>query len=297
MQLLVTPSPHITDKNTTSKIMFTVMLALTPAVLMSFYFFGVKALVLIGVSMGSAVLVELILNLLFKKVITIFDGSALLTGLLLGMSLPPSLPLWMVVIGNFVAIGIAKYIFGGLGHNIFNPANVGRAFLLASYPVAMTTWHVVGVGFEFSAVTGATPLSIADPSLVSKLSMLIGSVAGSVGETSAIALLIGGCFLVYKKIIDWIIPAAYIGAVVGLALIFNQDLLLHLLSGGLILGAFFMATDYVTSPVTKLGKFIYALLGGILVFVIRVYGGYPEGVCYSILIINALAPLIDRYIK
>jgi len=226
----------------------------------------------------------------------VMDGSAVITGLLLALCLPPKLPLWMAAIGAAFAIAFAKCAFGGLGYNIFNPALIGRAFLMASWPVAMTTWTKP---LTYDAITTATPLglwkmqNIATPSI----NLALGNVSGCIGETSAIAILIGGVFLIAKRYIDWRTPLSYIGTVAVLTFVLGQDPLFHILAGGLFLGAFFMATDYVTTPVTRKGRIIFGVGAGVIVVVIRLIGGYPEGVCYSILLMNAFTPLIDRHVR
>ncbi len=272
-----------------------VVLALSPAVFASIIFFGIRAALLILSCVAAAMLTEFICKKMRRQKSTLSDGSAALTGLLLAMCVPASLPFWMGALGAVIAIAIAKEAFGGLGFNIFNPAHVGRAFLLASYPVAMTTWHKP---FTDLMVTTATPLAIMKEHLAVQLptlsSMFWGNIAGSLGETSAFALLLGAAYLMVRKIIDWRIPLSYIGTVVVLAMIFGQNPLFHVLAGGLILGAFFMATDYVTSPISSRGKILFGIGAGVLVITIRLWGGYPEGVCYSILLMNAVTPLLDK---
>jgi electron transport complex protein RnfD len=228
------------------------------------------------------------------------DGSALVTGLLFALVLPPTISLWMVALGSIFAIAIVKEAFGGLGHNIFNPALAARAFMSVSFPMEMTGW-VRPMGFGADAITSATPLSGVsvwqqfDPSVYR--AMFLGNTAGSIGETSALLILIGGAFLLARGVINWRIPAIYIGTVALVALGFGGDPLFHILAGGLMLGAFFMATDYVTSPLTNRGKIIFSVALGVLTIIIRRFAGMPEGVCYSILFMNAITPLIDRYTK
>jgi len=228
--------------------------------------------------------------------ITIGDGSAVVAGLLLAFVLPSRLPWWMAAVGSFFAVVIVKQLFGGLGNNIFNPALAGRAFLLASFPIYMTSWVR-----PFDAVSCATPLAIVKENLSGTMPSLwdlfIGKTAGCLGETSAVALLIGAGFLFWRKIITWHIPFTYIGTVTILSWVFGRDPLFSVLAGGLVLGAFFMAVDPVTSPMTAKGQIIFGVGCGIVTVVIRQWGGYPEGVCYSILLMNALVPLIDRYTK
>jgi electron transport complex protein RnfD len=245
------------------------------------------------------VLAEYIAKRLRKRAF-IMDWSAVVTGLLLALILPPMTPLWMVVIGSAFSIGIVKEAFGGLGHNIFNPALAGRAFMTACFPAEMTTW-VLPMGFTADAVTCATALNEGFVAPIDKLSLyrmlFMGNVGGSIGETSALLILVGGLLLLALGIINWRIPVAYIGTVALLTFAMGQDFMSHILAGGLMLGAFFMATDYVTSPITNKGRIIFCVGAGILTVIIRLFGGMPEGVCFSILFMNAITPLIDRYVK
>lgn len=296
MNLTLSPAPHVKQSLTVQKIMLYVLLSLLPATIAGVYFFGIHALMVVLVSVASCVLTEFFLQKYSKRKIRVWDLSSAVTGLLLALVIPPGVPLWIPLIGGIFAITIVKEIFGGLGQNIFNPALASRAFLMASWPTLMTTWLLV------DGTTGATPLGIlkleginAAKQAVSYSNLFFGNVGGSLGETSVLALLIGAAFLFYKKIISWRIPTAYIGTVLILSLLFRLDMLFHLLSGGLIIGAFFMATDYTSSPVTKNGRLIFGFGCGLLTVLIRLYGGYPEGVCYSILIMNMLVPLIDRH--
>ena len=300
---LVSAAPHIRTAEDIPKIMYTVLIALIPAVIASVYFFRLLAIKLMVVCVITAVVSEYIFQRLRKKKITVVDGSATLTGLLLALTLPPSLPLWAAALGTFFAIALGKQMFGGLGYNIFNPALLGRAFLMAAFPALMTSWTNP---FSLDAVTGATPLAQMKfaQSMVSHQSLFLGNVSGSLGEASALALLIGAAFLLIKGIIDWRIPAGFIGTVVlwsGVFWLINPekfaDPLWHLLAGGLMLGAFFMATDMVTTPVTRKGKWIFAVGCGVLLMLIRFWGGLPEGVMYSILLMNAVTPLINRSIQ
>jgi Na+-translocating ferredoxin:NAD+ oxidoreductase subunit D len=296
MPYQVSTSPHWRDKTTTQELMLSVIIALLPALGVAVYIFKLPALLVLGSAALAAVATEAVIAFFQKKPLPILDGSALLTGLLLAMTLPPTTPWWAAALGAFFAIAIAKQAFGGLGMNIFNPALAGRAFLLASYPVLITTWVK-----PFSGLTTATPLALAKETDLatalassSYLDSFLGLSSGSLGETSALALLVGGVLLLLRRVIHWQIPVFYIGTVAGLAFILQQDVLFHLLNGGLLLGAFFMATDYVTSPITPWGKVIFGIGAGILVMVIRLWGGYPEGVCYSILLMNATTPLLDK---
>ena len=309
-KLIISPAPHIHGGDSVRKNMYGVLIALIPALLASFYFFGIGALIVTLTSVVSCVLFEyLIQRFILKGNITIFDGSAVLTGVLLAFNLPSNLPIWMVVIGALVAIGIAKMSFGGLGNNPFNPALIGRVFLLISFPVAMTTWPVVEpLSMKYlDAETGATALAAMKEGsaiTVSYLDMLLGKMGGSLGEVSAIALLIGLAYMLIRKIITWHIPVSILLTVAvfsGIMHTVNPEVyispLTHLLTGGLMLGAIFMATDYVTSPMTPKGMWIYGVGIGILTVVIRTWGAYPEGVSFAILIMNGFTPLINFYIK
>jgi electron transport complex protein RnfD len=293
-KLDVSVSPHIRKEEDVSKIMWLVVLALVPAMLAGVIFFKFRALLIILVSALSAVLTEALIQKLTKKQVSIKDGSAALTGFLLALVIPPTVPLWVPIIGSFFAVAIAKHAFGGLGFNIFNPALAGRAFLVASWPLLLTTWVLP------DGTTGATPLGTLALKGINSFTygqLFLGNIAGSLGETSVLALLIGAAFLFYKKIIDWRTPVAYLATVAVLSIIFGQDPLFHLLVGGLILGAFFMATDYVTTPITAKGRLIFGIGCGVLTVLIRLFGALPEGVAFSILLMNAFTPLIDRYTK
>jgi len=293
-QFVISSSPHIRSEDTISKIMFTVLIALLPTTLAGIYFFRFEAVSVITAAILSCLITEAAIQKIRKKPVTLSDGSAFVTGLLLGLTLPPGLPLWIAVVGGFISIALGKMVFGGLGHNIFNPALVGRAFLLTTFPVYMTTWIQ-----PFDTITGATPLNLLAMEGIKTgyFDLLVGRVGGSIGETSAILVLIGGLYLLYKGYIDWRIPVGYLGSVFLFTLIIGQDPIFHLLSGGLMLGAFFMATDMVTTPITKKGRWIFGICAGFILVIIRVYGGFPEGVLYSILFMNALTPLINRYTR
>ena len=315
--LIVSVSPHVKGEETISRIMWTVNLALLPAFFMSVYYFGPRALYVTGLCIITAVLSEYIFQKSLKKKIVINDGSAFLTGLLLGMNLPPSLPFYIPIVGSFMAIVITKLLFGGLGYNIFNPALIGRAFLLVSWPKAMTIWtEATPIFAGIDAKTVATPLGILKEEGLAKLlelfadktdlymNLFTGNRAGSLGETSVIALLIGAAFLLYKRYITWHIPFSFLATVGILAWIFGGesgfftgDPVIHLLSGGLILGAFFMATDYVTCPSVRKGQIIFGIGCGAITMLIRLKGGFPEGVMFAILLMNCFAPLIDRGVK
>jgi len=304
IKLLVTPAPHVKDTMSGARMMQDTLISLTPAVIAAIILFGTKAVLPIVVSIITAVLAELGMLKFRKLPVAKADiSSAALTGLLLALTLPPALPWWTCTVGSVAAIVIAKHFFGGLGYNIFNPALVGRAFLVASWPLMMTTWLAPLTGID--AVTTATPLAQFKPMALTKMAehvpiyikLLLGNHGGSIGETCAIALILGGMFLLWRKVIEWRIPLSYIGTVAVFSMIFNEDPAFHVLAGGLLLGTFFMATDPVTSPVTKPGRWIFGIGCGVITMVIRLWGGYPEGVCYSILLMNATVPLLDRYFK
>jgi electron transport complex protein RnfD len=279
--------------------MYDVVIALLPALVVAFYVFGIRAITVTLLSVIVAMLSEAICQKIMGRDLEIFDGSAVITGILFAFVIPTTMPYLYVAIGAMVSVVLGKMLFGGLGHNIFNPALVGRAFITASWPVSITTW----TGYDGTA--GATVLDAMkrglDTSLIGQgspyMQSLIGNMGGSLGETSALALLIGGVYLIIRKQVDWVVPTVIIGTVFVLTAIAGENPLLHILSGGLFLGAFFMATDMVTSPYTRKGKIIYSLGIGILVAVIRLKGGYPEGVAYSILIMNGVTPVINRYTK
>jgi electron transport complex protein RnfD len=311
-KLTITASPHIFDRTSTSRMMYGVCFALIPAVVASVVFFGWKAAILMVVCMSSCVLTEAFFQRLRNKKISVDDGSALLTGLLLAMVVPPDLPAWMAILASIFAIGIGKEIFGGLGNNIFNPALLGRAFLSATFPIHMTVYSapfsklVISGTANTDALTSATPLGLMKFGGISTdiWSLFIGNISGSVGETSALALLIGGVYILVRKYADWRIPVSFIGSVCIFGGILNlispheyPGVLFHLFAGGLMIGALFMATDPVTSPVTKLGKWIFGIGFGILVIVIRLWGGQPEGVMYAILLMNGLTPVINIVTK
>ncbi len=305
--LIVSSSPHILTEENIPRIMHSVILALVPAMITSVYFFGTRALLLIVVSVFSCLATEYVFEKARAKKITIADGSAIITGILLALTLPPDFPLWAAALGNIFAIAIGKQIFGGLGYNIFNPALLGRAFLQAAFPVLITTWSepiTKAVGVD--SVTTATPLALIkfEGQMTPYLDMLFGNVSGSIGETSAIAILIGALYLWYKGYINMRQPLSYIGSIAFFGGIFwvlspdkYPDPLFHILAGGVMLGAFFMVTDYVTTPVTPLGQWIFGIVGGFLVVIIRLFGGLPEGVMYSILLMNAITPLLNRYTR
>ncbi|NLX90730.1 MAG: RnfABCDGE type electron transport complex subunit D [Firmicutes bacterium] len=292
-KLVVSSSPHIKSPETIRSIMIDVLVALFPVALMAVFLFGFRALATMIIAMVAAMATEAII---LRRKNLFGDGSAAVTGLLLAMTLPPAPPWWVVVIGSVVAIGVGKHIYGGLGNNIFNPALVGRAVLFVSWSthVAGNVWiKPVPFGFTADAVTQASPLVTYDASLGD---LFIGTVSGALGETSALALIIGAIWLFYRGHIDWRIPGSFIGIVFILGL-FDGGLymgLYHVLAGGVMLGALFMATDMVTSPVTPAGKLIFGLGCGIVTMAIRMFGGMPEGVTFGILLMNGLTPLIDN---
>jgi Na+-translocating ferredoxin:NAD+ oxidoreductase subunit D len=318
--LKVSPSPHTHGKETTRNLMLGVVLALMPSFIASIYYFGWGALLVTITSVVSCLTFEyLIQKYILQKPISITDGSALVTGLLLAFNLPSNLPVFIIIIGCLVSIGIAKMTFGGLGNNPFNPALVGRVFLLISFPVQMTSWPIpsgIKTGYA-DAITGATPLGILKEGLKngetvsqlmdqipSHMQMFYGHMGGSIGEVAALALILGLIYMLIKKIITWHIPFSIVGSIAIFTTILwfanpekNADPLFHILTGGVLLGAIFMATDYVTSPMNPKGMIIYGIGIGVLTVIIRVYGAYPEGVSFAILIMNAFVPLMNAYIK
>jgi electron transport complex protein RnfD len=333
--LTISGSPHVHANESVKKIMYSVIYAMVPAMLVSFYFFGLDAVRVIAVSVVACVVVEyLIQKYLIKGDLTINDGSAIVTGVLLAFNVPSNLPTWILIVGAIIAIGVAKMAFGGLGKNPFNPALVGRVFLLISFPVQMTSWPVPKPFFAKTltdALTGPTPLGALKDELKkgdtvqqimdnginfiengkevvyhipSYMDSLMGDMGGSLGEMSAIALLIGAAFMLFKRVITWEVPTAYIVTVIvfsGILWVIDPthyvNPLFHLLTGGLILGAFFMATDMVSSPMSAKGMIVYGIGCGVITMAIRLWGGYPEGVSFAILIMNAFAPVINKGFK
>lgn len=300
--LTVTPAPHIKSGMTTKKIMYMVIAALLPAGLAGIYIFGISSLKVILITILSCMISEaLFLKLRNKNPKIVLDGSAILTGLLLAYNLPPEVPFWIPIVGGVVSITLGKQIFGGLGHNIFNPALVGRAFLQISWPVYMTTWK--NPRWAVDAVSQATPLAKEGAGSFTYMDLFLGNHGGCIGEVCIGLLLLGALYLLFTKIISLHIPLSFIGTVMILSWIFGGeglfkgDFIFHLFAGGLVLGAFFMVTDYVTRPLTNKGKIIFGIGCGIMTVVIRLRGGYPEGVSYAILFMNAVVPLIDRYTK
>ena len=316
MKPVISLSPHVHSGDSVQKNMYGVCIALVPALVASLCFFGLGAAIVMLASVASCVCFEWAITrfILGRKQLTICDGSAVLTGMLLGFNLPSNLPLWIIVIGALVAIGVGKLTFGGLGQNPFNPALVGRVFLLISFPVQMTSWPLSGQMGYVDAETGATPLALmklaikeGDTSyldqLPSSLDMLLGQTGGSLGEVSALCLLLGCCFMLWRKIITWHSPVSILATVFVLAGLFHlidptyANPVQVILSGGLVLGACFMATDYVTSPMTARGQLIYGVAIGVLTVLIRDFGSYPEGMSFAILIMNGFTPLINTYVK
>ncbi len=319
-KLIVSPSPHVHSGDSIKRLMYGVIIAMVPAMAASFWFFGLGAIIVMLTSIASCLLFEfLIQKYILKGKPTLTDGSAIITGILLAFNVPSNLPLALIIIGAAVAIGIGKMTFGGLGNNPFNPALVGRVFLLIAFPVQMTSWPIP---FEspfayLDATTGATPLALLQEgvdagksvsevlsSLPNYFDLLMGRIGGSAGEVSAIALLLGLGYMLFRKIITWHIPVAVLGSMAVLAAVFHvsapqlyADPMFHLLTGGALLGAIFMATDYATSPMTVKGMWIYGVGIGVLTMLIRNFGAYPEGMSFAILIMNAFTPLIDTYVK
>ena len=315
----ISPSPHVHGGDSIEKNMYGVLIALVPTFIFSIVFFGLGAILVTLTSVAACLVFEYVIQkYLMKQRPTIWDGSAIITGVLLAFNLPSSLPLWIVVIGALVAIGIGKMSFGGLGNNIFNPALVGRVFLLISFPVQMTTWPVPTGFATADAVTGATPLALVKEAVkngqavgdtlssvgITTGNLILGNIGGSLGEVAAIGLLLGFAYMLIRKIISWHIPVAIFATVIVFSGILNladpaqfAGPVFHLFTGGLMLGAIFMATDYVTSPMTHKGMLIYGVGIGLLTVIIRVFGAYPEGMSFAILIMNGFTPLINRYCK
>lgn len=307
--IIVSGTPHVRSKDSTQSIMRDVIIALLPATVMGIFYFGIKAAILVAISVIASVVFEYLYQKLMKKTITIADLSAAVTGLLLALNMPASAPFWMPIVGAFFAIVVAKQFFGGIGQNFINPALAARAFLLASYPTEMTAWVAPGA----DAVSTATPLALLKAGGYTAtqsdiINALTGNIGGCIGETCAIALIIGFIYLLYRQIISWRIPVVFVGTVFVLTTLLGRPVdgqivwmsgngLYEILVGGVMLGAIFMATDYTTSPVTAKGQIIMAFGCGLLTSLIRIFGGYPEGVSYSILIMNLCVPLIDRFVK
>ncbi len=307
-KFIVSSSPHIHQKEKLSDIMLDVIIALMPAAIMGVYYFGIRAALVILTSVAACMLSEYAYEKLLHKRVTVRDCSAAVTGLLLGLNLPATIPLWMVVVGSVFAIVIVKQLYGGLGKNFLNPALAARCFMLVAWAGAMTRFYQPLTQITVDTVSTATPLAVlkgtGEGHLPSALQAFWGAIPGSIGETSTFALLIGGLYIMIKRVIDWKIPVTYILVFAVFTALFGKNAtdlstaqftLMHVLSGGLIIGAFFMATDYVTTPTTFWGQIIFGCGCGLITFVIRTFGGYPEGVSFSILLMNLLTPLIDRY--
>ena len=298
--LIVSSSPHAVNNEDTKRIMGMVILALIPSLCVSTYVFGSRVLILTAVCVLSSVLFEYLWNMLMKKPQTVGDLSAALTGLLIAFNVPSNLPYYIAVIGSAIAIIVVKNLFGGLGHNLFDPAITARVVLFISFATQMTTWPVPRTAAT-DAVTGPTPLGLlkeGGADLPSNMDMFLGTIGGSMGEVSAIALIIGGLFLIWKKVISPITPVCFIGTVFVIAFIATGDInmaIFHILAGGVMLGAFFMATDYVTTPLLPLGKVIFGVGCGIMTMLVRLFGAYPEGVSFAILLMNVLTPHIENF--
>lgn len=303
----ISSSPHVRDKDTVQSVMGDVLIAMVPAAIAGIKFFGMGAAINIIAGVAGAVIAEVLMQKMMKRPVTVGDLSAVVTGVLLAFNVPPTAPWWMTFVGGLFAIAVGKQLFGGLGHNYINPALVARAMLLASWPVLMTNWAMpIGSQPAGDAVSAATPLAFIKGAELGAekydvMSMFIGNIPGTIGETCKIALILGGIYLVYRGVIDLLIPCLYILTVFVLTFCmsgFDPSMAVYnVLGGGLMLGAIFMATDYTTSPMYKKGKVIYAIGCGVLTSVIRYYGGYPEGVSYSILLMNVATPLIDKYLR
>ncbi|MCL2739707.1 MAG: RnfABCDGE type electron transport complex subunit D [Oscillospiraceae bacterium] len=301
-KLTVGQHPHIRSNQNTKDIMLDVIIALLPCIIAGLLIFGYRSVVILAIAVISAVFFEWIACKIFKMKSSIWDLSAVVSGIILTMNLPASVPLWIPIVGSLFMIVIIKMCFGGLGRNFINPAAGARVFLVASFPVIMT--HFVAPGarlglWSVDAVSSATPLGIAAMGenldlLPSYLSLYFGNIGGCIGETSALAILIGFVYLMWRRVISWEVPAIYVGTVAILALIFGRDPLFHVLSGGLLFGAVFMATDYTTSPLSKIGRIIFAFGLGLMTIAIRLWGGYPEGVCLSIILMNVVVPYLDK---
>lgn len=299
--MIVSASPHIRDHATTSTIMRDVLIALAPAMIAATIIFGFRALLMTAVCVAACVFFEYATERILGRTNTISDLSAAVTGVILSFNLPVQLPIWMAVLGCFFAIVVVKQLFGGIGNNFANPAIAARIFLLLSFSQPMTTWLKVEGGRAVEGVFGATPLALISAgdtqSLPSLMDMFLGTRGGCMGETCALALLIGGIYLIYRKVITVTIPLSFIGGVLVLSVLFGVDPMYELMGGGLLLGAFFMATDYTTSPITEKGKVIFGLGCALITMVIRVFGSYPEGVSYSILLMNIITPHINRMVR
>ena len=300
-KLLVTSSPHAKSPVTTSRIMLDVVISLVPALVAAVVIFGMRALLVVSVCVATCVISELAYEKLMKRPVTINDFSAVVTGVLLAYNLPSTIPLWQAVFGSFVAIILVKQLFGGLGKNFANPAITARIVMFLAFSATMSTFEPVGgaLASAHDAVTQATPLALISGGRMNEmppiLDLFIGKRGGDLGETSTLAILIGGIYLLVRRVITWHIPVSYIAVVFGLTALLGQEPVYQVLSGGLALGAIFMATDYVTSPQTALGKLVFGVGAGLITVLIRVYGSYPEGVSFAILLMNILTPYINRF--
>ena len=306
------PSPHIRTSETVERVMYDVIIALIPAFFVAIYVFGMRAFIITAISIATCMLTEYICAIIMKRKATLCDGSAIITGVLLAFVVPVSMPIPALIIGAIAAIALGKMVFGGLGCNIFNPALIGRAFIQASWPLFITSFFYEGfrynngiTGLTVDTAAGATVLEVMKNGRTFNEAFIaggnpvfqafLGKMGGCIGEISALAILVGGIYLIYRKQIDWKVPVVMIGTVFGMTAIMGANPVMHIFSGGLFLGAFFMATDMVTSPYTEKGKIIFAFLIGFLISIIRLKGGYPEGTAYAILIANGFVPLINRY--
>ena len=305
-RFVVSASPHLRDSMDASKVMWWVVVALAPTAVVSVWIFGWRSLVVMAVSVAACLAAEVLSELALKRPITVGDGSAVVTGLLLAFTCPASAPWWMIVIGGALAIFLVKQLFGGIGYNIFNPALAARAILLSSWPVAMTAWSEPVRSFvRIDVVTAATPLGLMKEAVRANtafsppgyLDLFLGNIPGSLGETSKVALLAGAALLLALRIVDWRTPLSFLAGMAALSAVLGRNPAFDLLAGGAVLGAFFMATDMVTSPTTKTGRWIFGAACGLLTILIRAYGGFPEGVCYAILFMNALNPMIEKYAR
>ena len=302
--MIVSSPPHIYGRDTIEKRMRDVLIALSPACFMALYYYGIRAFFTIAAAVISAIMAEYLFQKVTGKDVTVNDLSAAITGLLLAFNLPPDVPFWLPVLGGFFAIIVVKQFFGGLGSNFMNPALAARAFLMVSFPVHMSNWT-----FAPDTVTSATYLAVVKenpafmPEASAYFALLFGKIGGCIGEASAVALIAGGVYLLVRKVINWRIPVFYIGSFAVFAFLFGRtgffsgNILFEVLNGGLMLGAFFMATDYATTPISPGGKIVMGIGCGFLTVMIRFYGGYPEGVSYAIIIMNLFVPLIDKYVR
>ncbi len=292
-KLIVSPSPHIRSKNTTTNIMLDVIIALLPALIVGGYFFGPNALILVAVCVATCVLSEYVIRKIMKRSNTVMDLSAVVTGILLAFNLPPLTPIWVAILGSVFAIVVVKQLFGGIGQNFANPAIAARIFLFVSFSSYMTTWSSP-LAYRYGLDTMATATPLNDLANANTLDLFLGNVGGCIGEVSALALLIGGVYLTVRRVINPLVPVVFIGTVFVFTWALGENPVNHIFAGGLMLGSIFMATDYATTPATLKGKVIFALGCGVITTLIRVFGSYPEGVSFAILFMNLITPLIDR---